>query len=86
MNLKEYAEKAGITLAEAKKQTGLTHWKQEVIETESKQEVAEQVSAPIIKAPVIETKSKQAEEKQDLTDPKQFSIFILGNKSPYWNK
>jgi hypothetical protein len=51
MKLKEYAEKSGITLKEAKEQTGLTHWNQtvpeimeadveilpEVIETESKE-------------------------------------------------
>lgn len=38
MNLKEYAEANGISFDEAKKQTGLTHWKQEVpeqIETKS---------------------------------------------------
>ena len=43
MNLKEYAEANGMTIAEAKKATGLTHWKQEVVETESKQEVKEPV-------------------------------------------
>ena len=30
MNLKEYAEKSGLTLSEAKEITGLTHWKQPV--------------------------------------------------------
>jgi len=32
MNLKEYASLNDITLADAKKRTGLTHWKQEVVE------------------------------------------------------
>ena len=49
MNLKEYAAKSGITISEAKKQTGLTHWNQtvpeileadvELIETESKEDI-----------------------------------------------
>ena len=42
MNLKEYAVKNGISLAEAKAETGLTHWKQEVVEcaiAEHKEEV-----------------------------------------------
>lgn len=30
MNLKEYAEEVGISLAEAKEATGLTHWNQPV--------------------------------------------------------
>ena len=39
MNLKEYADKEGLTLADAKELTGLTHWKQEV--AESCDEIAE---------------------------------------------
>jgi hypothetical protein len=43
MTLKEYAEDKGITLEEAKKETGLTHWKQEVV-----------ADAPSVEAPVAE--------------------------------
>jgi len=32
MNLKKYAETKGITLDEAKEETGLTHWNQKVVE------------------------------------------------------
>jgi len=77
MNLRDKCVEDGITLAEGKEKYGLTHWNQTVVETESKEEVA-----PVKdEAPAIETESQQ-----DLTDPKQFSIFILGNKSPYWKK
>lgn len=102
MTLKEYAEKEGITLDEAKKITGLTHWKQTVPEScDEIPEIPESVNLSEVTESVIETESKQEEvvkepkpvkqhiippKDLDLTDEKNFSIFILGNKSPHWNK
>ena len=55
MNLKEYAEEKGISLAEAKKQTGLTHWKQEVTISVTRSNPNETIMIP-----VVETESKEA--------------------------
>ena len=52
MNLKEYAEQEGITLAEAKERTGLTHWKQEV-------PAGEPVADVVIEVPVLEESAEQ---------------------------
>lgn len=82
MNLKEKAEELGITLTEAKELTGLTHWNQTVPEScDEIPEIPEYVIIQDEKLVTIETESKQ-----DLTEAEQFSIFILGNKSPYWKK
>ena len=55
MNLKEYADKKNITISQAKKETGLTHWKQEVVEDASEEK-------PVAKKPKKETKT-QSEKK-----------------------
>lgn len=78
MNLKEYAEEKGISLAEAKDLTGLTHWKQEVVEVaniEPKQEIEQPT-------PVIETESKEVPTVsiEDIA----LSIKIHGQGSPCW--
>ena len=80
MNLKTWAEENGKTLEEAKEITGLTHWNQTV--PESCDEIPEEPEE-VIEEAVVETKSKQEGE---LTPEQEFSILILGNKSPYWNK
>jgi len=75
MNLKEYAEDKGISLAEAKELTGLTHWKQEVPEScDEIPEIQEDI--------VIETESKEAPEVglEDIA----LSIKIHGEGSPCW--
>ena len=64
MNLKQYAIEKAISLAEAKLETGLTHWAQNValeaetepIETESQ----EPVEAPEAPEAPVETESKEA--------------------------
>ena len=84
MNLKEWAEKNGHTLAEAKELTGLTHWKQEV--PESCDEI------PEVAETVIETKSKEetvTEPKKELQEEHDLKLIELsirgaGVKSPYW--
>lgn len=84
MNLKEYAEQEGITLKEAKERTGLTHWKQEVVETyspESCDEIPEIPESEDISDLVVETESKQ--EDLELIE---LSIRGAGEKSPHWNK
>ena len=74
MNLKEYAEKEGITIKEAKVRTGLTHWKQEVIDAEKQ----------------VQEKPKEIEAKKEVVqeevDPAivELSIRCLGSKSKYW--
>lgn len=80
MNLKEYAEQEGISLAEAKERTGLTHWKQDV-----SGQGENPVAAPVAKS-VSETIFIETESKQELSEEAKFSIFILGNKSPHWKK
>ena len=93
MILKEWAESKGMSLAEAKEATGLTHWKQTVseleeresvvIETESKQEPEQ----PVV-TDVIEIKSKQEVIVDDgaSMDAKEKSCIGLGVKSPYWSE
>ena len=85
MNLKTYAEEKGITLDEAKEQTGLTHWNQTV--PESCDEIAEVPEEEEVVEKVEPTKQHISQPKDlDLTKEENFSIFILGNKSPHWNK
>ena len=77
MNLKEYADEKGISLAEAKKQTGLTHWKQEV--PESCDEIPEVAESDI----VIETESKQ-----EPSVSREYMIGQIkgrGTQSPYYH-
>lgn len=93
MNLKTYAEENGLTLDEAKELTGLTHWNQQVPEscdeivadTPDVVDTSDVADAPDAEdEPVVETKSKQ--EPVELSEEAKFSILILGNKSPHWNK
>jgi len=87
MNLKTYAEKSGLTLAEAKEQTGLTHWNQSVPEIlEADVEILEEPESVMMEEPtvtVIETESKE-----EVVDPQviELSIRCLGTKSQYWDK
>ena len=75
MNLKEYAELNDITMADAKKRTGLTHWKQEVVvsdETpkadapvvEEVETFVEEVVAPVVEA--IEKPSDILKKSQEV--------------------
>jgi hypothetical protein len=84
MTLKEYAELNQITLADAKKRTGLTHWKQEVIEQAP--EIIEAI-APIIED-VVEAVVEVVEIVADLIshEDKVKSVKGLGTKSPYWSE
>lgn len=59
MTLKEYAEKEGITLTEAKERTGLTHWKQEVVAEAPANAPAE---APVVEETLEEEVVAEAEE------------------------
>jgi len=64
MNLKEYAALNEITLADAKKRTGLTHWKQEIIE-----EVVESVvESPFIDDEQEDIIQEAAEEVIDVVE------------------
>lgn len=87
MNLKEYAESKGISLAEAKTETGLTHWKQEVPDAvqEQKAGTLSPCEASKDSQEVAEEIRKPAEEEIPLKAI-ELSIRTLGNKSPYWNK
>ena len=82
MKLKEYAELNDITLADAKKRTGLTHWNQEVVE-EAAEEVVEIVEeavkdvAKVVVEAVVEIVSKEDKIK---------SVRGLGTKSKYWSE
>lgn len=84
MTLKEKCEELGISLAEGKEKYGLTHWKQQVVETESKE--AESVNESV----VVETESKQEPIETKLgkcpcsLDDLALSIKIHGNGSPVW--
>jgi hypothetical protein len=84
MNLKQYAELNQITLSHAKKLTGLSHWKQEVIEQAP--EIIEAI-APIIED-VLETVVEVIEIVADLIsqEDKRKSVKGLGTKSPYWSE
>lgn len=87
MNLKKYAEKNGITLDEAKEKTGLTHWNQTV--SEDPGDIGEEVVVESsITSTVVDLKKSSTQERvpPEITKEEVFSIFILGNKSPYWNK
>ncbi len=64
MNLKDYAKENEMTLDEAKKATGLTHWKQEVEETVSAEEIVTEIAEEVVEKS-IETKSKKAKVTVD---------------------
>jgi hypothetical protein len=86
MNLKEWAEKTGLTIKEAKSQTGLTHWNSTVPEScDEIPEVAE--SADISEKVVTVVEAEPVHEDQDVDlDLIRRSIHGAGTKSPYWNK
>ena len=76
MNLKEYAVENDMSLSEAKKLTGLTHWKQEVPEScDEISEIQEANEIPSITAPKDEKKVREAQIKA--TQLRQY----LGEKS-----
>jgi len=79
MNVKEYAEEKGISIAEAKELTGLNHWNATIPDAQP------EPVAPVIQEvePVIETKSKE-EECPVSIDVLHLSLSVVGNKSPYW--
>ncbi len=93
MNLKTYAEKADITLAEAKEQTGLTHWNQtvpeimeadvELIETKSQEDPIEELVDAVVETVTkpVETKSKLPPCPCSMEDL-ALSILIHGEGSP----
>jgi|SRR6056297_1837121 len=60
MNLKEYAEEKNISISDAKKETGLTHWKQEVAEDSSE-------TKPVLKEPKAPSKNKVLALQQEAT-------------------
>ena len=100
MNVKEYAQKEDITIAEAKERTGLNHWNKQipdefftvggVAEPEETEEVAESVSEdPVV---VVETEVAEpiieTESKQEDTEDLELielSIRGIGERSPYWH-
>ena len=89
MNLKEYAEQNGMSLADAKELTGLTHWNatvpescDEIPEVPEDEPIIESVSDTTVSEIVIETKSK--EECPVSMDILKLSLAVVGNKSPYW--
>ena len=89
MNLKEWADAQDISLKEAKKQTGLTHWKQTM--PESCDEIAEETAVEFITEianeviDVIETESKQDYDGEIELELIGLSIRGAGSKSPYWH-
>lgn len=62
MNLKEKAEELGISLAEAKELTGLTHWKQEVVENDNQPDPIKTESK---EAPALEVEKKPEQMRYD---------------------
>ncbi len=80
MNLKEYAKEKGLSLAEAKKKTGLTHWKQEVIETESKQEPSSENKAPKSKSANASVADARALREGAGDKTRTFLKFVKENK------
>ena len=101
MTLKEYAELNNITLADAKKRTGLSHWKQEVVEaaldaldlpiSEEAEEVIEEAAVEvleIVEEAVFDVAEVIVEAVVDLTSRKERlnSIKGLGTKSKYWSE
>jgi len=74
MNLKEWAEQEGITITEAKKLTGLTHWNQtmpescdeieEVAETVDESEKVVVVAEPEEVNPVADMKAVMAKSQE----------------------
>jgi hypothetical protein len=92
MTLKEYAELNNITLADAKKRTGLTHWKQEVV-ADALSDAPEIIKAlePIVED-VVEAVVDIVEVVAEATvaivsdDDKRKSVKGLGTKSPYWSE
>ena len=93
MTLKEYAELNNITLADAKKRTGLTHWKQEVVadalsEAPEIIEALEPVIEDVVEAVVdiVEIVAEATVEVMVSNDDKRKSVKGLGTKSPYWSE
>jgi len=97
MNLKEYASLNDITLSDAKKRTGLSHWKQEVVEvalevadlpiSEEAEEVVAEVAVEvleIVEEAVAEVAEVIVEAVSD--EYKRRSVKGLGTKSPYWSE
>ena len=83
MNLKEWGEQNGMTLAEAKEATAIAYWNQKI-------EVVDGVVVPakpkeeiiVEDDPVVEIESKQDEPSKEAIE---LANRCLGNKSPYWN-
>jgi len=93
MNLKTYAEKSGMSLAEAKAETGLTHWNQKVPEImEADVEVMEEPAEPTEPESVNESLVVESVVDAELTwddcpvnRRKLFnSIKRRRMRSPYW--
>lgn len=91
MNLKEYAADKGITLAEAKEKTGLTHWAQKVVQSVSQTNDRNGVtdtsyhSTPPVKAPAITEPEEKTEPNMTGTEAHiRLSLRVMVNKSPYW--
>lgn len=94
MNLRDKCKELDISLSEGKEKFGLTHWKQEVVETvagvtldivEAKyaKEVAI-VETVMESVPIILTKIRDIIEVSK--EEKIGSIKGLGTKSPYWEE
>ena len=100
MNLREYAKLNDITLADAKKRTGLTHWKQEVAdapEDEGEALTVEKVFEEVldiveevkpVEVAVVKAVAKVVEAVIDTVskEDRLKSIKGLGTKSPYWSE
>jgi len=84
MTLKEYAKLNDITLADAKKRTGLTHWKQIVNEEVDVEEAdVDELVEDVVE--VVEAVVELVEDVVDMAD-KIKSVRGLGTKSPYWSE
>jgi len=98
MILKEYAEKEGITLTEAKERTGLTHWKQEVVadapaEAPAVEETLEEEVVAEVEE-VVATAKDLLKESQDVmkvlmkdgmtAEKALIGIKMIGAKSKYY--
>ena len=100
MNVKEYAEKEDITIAEAKDRTGLNHWNKQIPDEFFKpqspveEEVTEEeiVAESIAEDPVVEVETvlpepeveEETEEEYDL-ELIELSCRGVGERSPYWH-
>ena len=97
MNLKEYAKENDITLDEAKEKTGLTHWKQEVVEADAspadtpdvtKEDIVEEVMDVVDATKTLLEESKELMKMlmaDGLTpDNAMLGINMIGEKSKYY--